>query len=106
MTHTRKRLPEEVFWNVFAFVLRVAAERLAIHSGHGVAVAVRAGGGWLFAERASGAPHAGPTRLTLTRLLSHAAALGPDARQQGPDFWLRELSGLLGFAFDVLKRAG
>ncbi len=58
------------------------------------------------AERASAAPHAGPTRLTLTRLLSHAAALGPDARQQGPDFWLRELSGLLGFAFDVLKRAG
>src|SRR6266404_1235287 len=27
MTNTRKRLPEEVFWNVFAFVLRVAAER-------------------------------------------------------------------------------
>lgn len=27
MTNTRKRLPEDVFWNVFAFVLRVAAER-------------------------------------------------------------------------------
>ena len=27
MTNTRKRLPEEVFWNVFGFVLRVAAER-------------------------------------------------------------------------------
>jgi len=27
MTHTRQRLPEEVFWHVFAFVLRVAAER-------------------------------------------------------------------------------
>jgi transposase len=27
MTNTRKRLPEEVFWAVFAFVLRVAAER-------------------------------------------------------------------------------
>jgi len=27
MTHTRQRLPEEVFWAVFAFVLRVAAER-------------------------------------------------------------------------------
>jgi transposase len=26
MTNTRKRLPEEVFWNVFAFVLRVAVE--------------------------------------------------------------------------------
>lgn len=27
MTNTRKRLPEEVFWQVFAFVLRVAVER-------------------------------------------------------------------------------
>jgi transposase len=27
MTNTRQRLPEEVFWAVFAFVLRVAAER-------------------------------------------------------------------------------
>jgi transposase len=27
MTNTRKRLPEELFWKVFAFVLRVAAER-------------------------------------------------------------------------------
>jgi transposase len=27
MTNTRQRLPEDVFWNVFAFVLRVAAER-------------------------------------------------------------------------------
>ncbi|MGH3053828.1 MAG: transposase [Gaiellaceae bacterium] len=27
MTNTRKRLPEEVFWEVFAFVLRVAVER-------------------------------------------------------------------------------
>ena len=26
MTNTRKRLPEDVFWNVFAFVLRVAVE--------------------------------------------------------------------------------
>jgi len=58
------------------------------------------------AERASAAPHAGATRLQLTRLLSHAAALGPDSRQQGPDFLVRELAGLLGFAFDVLKRAG
>lgn len=58
------------------------------------------------AESAYARPHPGPTRLQLTRLLSHAAALGPDARQQGPDFWARELAGLLGFAFDVLKRAG
>jgi transposase len=27
MTNTRKRLPEEVFWEVFAFVLRIAVER-------------------------------------------------------------------------------
>jgi hypothetical protein len=58
------------------------------------------------AERAKAATHPATTRLQLTRLLSHAAALGPEARQQGPDFWLRELSGLLGYAFDVLKRAG
>jgi dienelactone hydrolase len=58
------------------------------------------------AERAASAPHPGATRLQLTRLLSHAAALGADARQQGLDFWARELGGLLVFAFDVLKRAG
>ena len=58
------------------------------------------------AERAFAAAHAGTTQLHLTRLLSHAAALGPGARQQGVDFWVRELSGLLGFAVDVLKRAG
>ena len=58
------------------------------------------------AERAAAAPHDGTTRLQLTRLLSHAAALGAEARQQGVDFWARELGGLLSFAFDVLKRAG
>ncbi|HYR94453.1 MAG TPA: hypothetical protein VEP48_09650 [Methylomirabilota bacterium] len=58
------------------------------------------------AERASSAPHAGATRLQVTRLLSHAAAVGAEARQQGVDFWSRELFGLLGFAFDVLRRAG
>jgi len=57
-------------------------------------------------ERASATARAGTTELHLTRLLSHAAALGPDARQRGIDFWTRELSGLLGFAYDVLKRAG
>ena len=58
------------------------------------------------AERAFVTAHAGTTELHLTRLLSHAAALGPDARQQGVDFWTRELGGLLRFAFDVLERAG
>ena len=58
------------------------------------------------AERASATPRGSVMRLHLTRLLSHAAALGEEARGQGADFWARELSGLLGFAFDVLKRAG
>ena len=58
------------------------------------------------AERAKASPREGTTRLQLTRLLSHAAALDKGARQQGLDFWARELSGLLGFAMDVLKRAG
>ncbi len=57
------------------------------------------------AERAVSAPRTGRNRLQLTRLLSHAAALDKGARQQGLDFWARELSGLLGFAIDVLRRA-
>ncbi|HUQ41608.1 MAG TPA: hypothetical protein VM052_03820 [Candidatus Limnocylindrales bacterium] len=58
------------------------------------------------AERAAAVTHPGDTRLHLTRLLSHAAALGPEARQRGVDFWANELAGLLGFAFSVLGRAG
>lgn len=58
------------------------------------------------AERAVATQHAAPTRLHLTRLLSHAAALSQGARQQGVDFWIRELAGLLGFALEVLRRAG
>jgi dienelactone hydrolase len=58
------------------------------------------------AERAVGTAHAEATQVHLTRLLSHAAALGADARRQSVDFWVRELSGLLGFAFAVLDRAG
>jgi len=58
------------------------------------------------AERAAATPRQGKTRLQLTRLLSHAAALASGARRQGLDFWARELSGLLGFAVEVLRRAG
>lgn len=58
------------------------------------------------AEQVTTNAHPGGSELHLTRLLSHAAALGGDARSQGPDFWVRELGGLLAFAFDVLKRAG
>lgn len=58
------------------------------------------------AERALATHHDGPTRLHLTRLLSHAAALSQGARQQGVDFWVREIAGLFGFALEVLRRAG
>jgi pimeloyl-ACP methyl ester carboxylesterase len=58
------------------------------------------------AEVAAATPHAAATRLHLTRLLSHAAALGPTARAEGFVFWAAELGGLLGFAVDVLRRAG
>ena len=58
------------------------------------------------AEDAVAAPRGGGTTLQLTRLLSHAAALSQGARQQGLDFWIRELLGLLGFALSVLRRAG
>lgn len=58
------------------------------------------------AEAARAARHPSVTDLHLTRLLSHAAALSQGAKQQGLDFWVRELGGLLGFAVDVLRRAG
>ena len=58
------------------------------------------------AERAAMTPHRNTTRLQLTRLLSHAAALDPAARDRGVDFWVAELAGLLGFATEVLRRAG
>lgn len=58
------------------------------------------------AETAATVRRPAATRLQLTRLLSHAAALGPEARQQGADFWIRELAGLFGFAVEVLRSAG
>lgn len=58
------------------------------------------------AETAAATPHRAKTDLHRTRLLSHAAALSQGARQQGADFWVEELGGLLGFALDVLRRAG
>jgi hypothetical protein len=53
------------------------------------------------AETAASIAHAGPMRLQLTALLSHAAALGAGARAKGLDFWFTELSGLLSFATAV-----
>ncbi len=58
------------------------------------------------AEAAAAAARTAPTRLQKTRLLSHAAALSGDARSRGLDFWVPEVAGLLGFAADVLRRAG
>ena len=58
------------------------------------------------AERAAARVGGPRTTLQRTRLLSHAAALDPNARERGAGFWAGELSGLLGFAFDVLRRAG
>lgn len=58
------------------------------------------------AERAAATPHRSATRLHLTRLLSHAAAVGEGARREGVDFWVREIAGLLGFSMDVLRRTG
>jgi hypothetical protein len=60
------------------------------------------------AEAEAAAARSRPARTVLyeTRLLSHAAALSGDARSRGLDFWLPEITGLLGFAVDVLRRAG
>lgn len=57
------------------------------------------------AEAAMAVPHAGRSVLQRTRLLSHAAALGEDARAQSADFWIRELGSLMGFAMDILRTA-
>jgi dienelactone hydrolase len=58
------------------------------------------------AEAAAARSRPAPTVLYETRLLSHAAALSGDARSRGLDFWVPEITGLLGFAVDVLRRAG
>lgn len=58
------------------------------------------------ARTAAAAPRPGVTRLVTTRLISHAAALGEDARSQGPLFWTSELRNLLSFAIEVLRAAG
>jgi dienelactone hydrolase len=58
------------------------------------------------AETAAAAPRPGPTRIQLTALLSHAAALGAGAREKGVDFWSTELSGLLFFAAATLSAGG
>jgi hypothetical protein len=54
------------------------------------------------AEVAAATAHPGTTMFQRTALISHAAALGAGARQQGIDFWATEISGLLLFATAVL----
>ncbi len=58
------------------------------------------------AEAAAAAPRHGTTRLVTTRLVSHAAALGEEARTEGVGFWASELSRLLAFAIEALRTAG
>jgi dienelactone hydrolase len=58
------------------------------------------------AENAAATPHLGATHLHRTALISHAAALGQSARDQGVDFWTAELSGLLAFAAKMLSAGG
>lgn len=58
------------------------------------------------AETAAATPHAAPTHLAKTSLLSHAAALGEGAKDKGIDFWVTELSGLLLFAAGALAAGG
>jgi hypothetical protein len=58
------------------------------------------------AETAAASTHAGPTRFQRTALLSHAAALGPGAKEKGLDFWAPELGGLLLFAASALGAGG
>jgi dienelactone hydrolase len=54
------------------------------------------------ADTAAATPHAGPTRVQRTALLSHAAALGAGAKEKGVDFWAAELGGVLLFAASAL----
>jgi dienelactone hydrolase len=57
-------------------------------------------------EHAASRPHPGRTRLQLTRLLSHAAALSDDARREGVGFWVSEIGGLIGFSTELLRGTG
>jgi len=58
------------------------------------------------AERAAATPREGALRLHRTRLLSHAAALGENARREGAGFWLTEIGGLIGFSMELMRGTG
>jgi len=58
------------------------------------------------ATAAAAAPREGPTELTVSHLISHAAPLPGGQEDSGPGFWLGEMWTLLGFALHVLRAGG
>ncbi|HEY8860617.1 MAG TPA: hypothetical protein VIN37_00800 [Candidatus Limnocylindria bacterium] len=58
------------------------------------------------AEAAVDARRAGPTELTVSHLISHAAPLGGQDEANGIGFWLVEISTLMGFGLAVLRAGG
>ena len=58
------------------------------------------------AEAAVAAGRDGPTELTVSHLISHAAPLPGEQEANGLGFWLTELSTLIGFGLSVLRAGG
>jgi predicted alpha/beta-fold hydrolase len=58
------------------------------------------------AEAAIAATRDGPTELTVSHLISHAAPLNGEQELSGPGFWVSELRTLIGFGLSVLRAGG
>jgi hypothetical protein len=58
------------------------------------------------AEAAIAAHRDGPTELTVSHLISHAAPVGGEQGPNDPGFWLSELATLFGFGLAVLRAGG
>lgn len=58
------------------------------------------------AQAAVDARRAGPTELTVSHLISHAAPLSGQEEANGLGFWLVEISTLIGFGLSVLRAGG
>jgi dienelactone hydrolase len=58
------------------------------------------------AEAAVAAARDGPTELTVSHLVSHAAPVGEEQGTNGPGFWFSELRTVIGFALAVLRAGG
>ena len=58
------------------------------------------------AEAAVAAARDGPTELTVSHLISHAAPVNGESETNGLGFWLTELRTLLGFGLSVLRAGG